>query len=126
MTLRKRGEVWHYDFWFQHRRYGGTTRQTSRADAAACEHEVKRRLRRQVAGLEAPPAAQAPRFQDWAEMHFQERRRQMARPEFLEDNLPVILRFWGGETQDPRRRGRSLSRSAPARSASESDLDRTI
>ncbi len=101
MTLRKRGEVWHYDFWFQHRRYAGTTHQTTRADAAGCEPQVKRRLRRQAAGLEPPPAAEAPRFQDWAEVHFQQRRRQMARPEFLEDNLRVILRFWGARPKAP-------------------------
>ena len=38
---------------------------------------------------------EAPRFQDWAEVHFSERRPQMTRPEFLEDNLRVILGFWG-------------------------------
>ena len=66
-----------------------------RRDAILCEQDVKRRVRRQSAGLEAPPAVEAPRFQDWAEVHFSERRPQMTRPEFLEDNLRVILRFWG-------------------------------
>ena len=66
-----------------------------RRDAILCEQDVKRRVRRQSAGLEAPPAVEAPRFQDWAEVHFRERRPQMTRPEFLEDNLRVILRFWG-------------------------------
>jgi integrase len=95
MSLVKRGDIWHYDFWFLGRRYVGTTRQTVKADASICEQEVKRRVRRQSAGLEGPPAAEAPRFQDWAEVHFRERRPQMTRPEFLEDNLRVILRFWG-------------------------------
>jgi hypothetical protein len=74
MSLCRRGDIWHYDFWFQGRRYVGTTRQTVKADALVCEHEVKRRIRRQSAGLEAPSAAVAPRFHDWAEVHFRERR----------------------------------------------------
>jgi integrase len=95
VSLWKRGDVWHYDFWFQGRRYSGSTRQTGRSDAAVCEHEVKRRLRRQAAGLEGPRAVEAPRFQDWAEIHFRERTQHMGRPEFLEHNLRTILRFWG-------------------------------
>ena len=88
MSVFKRGEIFHYDFWFQNRRYVGTTRQLVRRDAILCEQDVKRRVRRQSAGLEAPPAVEAPRFQDWAEVHFSERRPQMTRPEFLEDNPP--------------------------------------
>jgi integrase len=100
VSLWKRGEIWYYDFWFQGRRYSGSTRQIARSDAASCEHEVKRRLRRQAAGLEVPRAVEAPRFQDWAEIHFRERRPKMARPEFLEDNLRVILRFWGAKPKE--------------------------
>ena len=95
MSVFKRGDIFHYDFWFEGRRYVGTTRQTVRSDATSCEQDVKRRIRRQAAGLEGPPPAEAPRFQDWAEVHFHERRQHMTRPEFLEDNLRVILRFWG-------------------------------
>ena len=95
MSLWKRGDVWQFDFWFQGRRYAGSTRQSVRADAVVCEQEIKRRLRRQAAGLEGPAAAEAPRFQDWAEIHLRERSQHMARPEFLEHNLRTILRFWG-------------------------------
>ena len=76
----------------------GTTRQTVKA-VSVCEQEVKRRIRRHSAGLEGPPAAEAPRFQDWAEVDFRERRPQMTRPESLEDNLRVILRFWGARPE---------------------------
>ena len=55
MSVFKRGEIFHYDFWFQNRRYVGTTRQLVRRDAILCEQDVKRRVRRQSAGLEAPP-----------------------------------------------------------------------
>jgi integrase len=100
VSLLKRGDIWHYDFWFQGLRYAASTRQTARSDANACEQEVKRKLRRQLAGLEGPPAAEAPRFQDWAEVHFRERRQHMTRPEFLEHNLRTVLRFWGARPKD--------------------------
>jgi len=95
MSPYKRGSIWYDDFWFQGQRYVGTTRQTTKGDALACEQDVRRRLRRQAAGLGGPSAGQAPRFQDWAEVHFHERTQHMSRPEFLEDNIRVILRFWG-------------------------------
>jgi hypothetical protein len=83
MTLFKRGDIWQYDFWFLGRG-DATPRQTVKADASVCPQEVKaRRLRRRSAGLEGPRAAEAPRFQDWAEVHFRERRPQMTQPEFL-------------------------------------------
>ena len=97
MSLWKRGDVWQYDFWLAGRRHSGTTRQATKNDAAAYEQDVRRRIRRQAAGLEPPPTVEAPRFQDWAEVHFRERSQHMSRPEFLEDNLRVILRFWGSK-----------------------------
>ena len=95
MSPFKRGSIWYYDFWFQGRRFAGSTRQTTKGDATVFEQDIRRRLRRQVAGLEGPPVGDAPRFQDWAEVHFRERIHHMSRPEFLEDNIKVILRFWG-------------------------------
>jgi hypothetical protein len=56
-ALDERGDIFHYDFWFQGRRYVGTTRQTLRSDATICEQEVKRRVRRQSAGLVHPSDA---------------------------------------------------------------------
>jgi hypothetical protein len=37
MRVFKRGEIFHYDFWFQNRRYVGTTRQLVRRDVILCE-----------------------------------------------------------------------------------------
>ena len=113
MSVFKRGDIFHYDFWFQGRRYVGTTRQTLRTDATICEQEVKRRIRRQAAGLEGPPPAEAPRFQDWAEVHFRERCPHMTRPEFLEDNLRVVLRFWGAR---PKGTGTRMTRTTTSAS----------
>jgi hypothetical protein len=103
VSLWKRGEIWYYDFWFKGRRYSASTHQMVRSDAAACEQDTKRHVRRQAAGLEPPACVvEAPRFQDWAEIHFRERQPQMARPEFLEHNLRTILRFWGARPKgDP-------------------------
>ena len=50
VSLWKRGDIWHNDFWFQGRRYFGSTCQTVRGYATVCEQEVKRRVRRQSAG----------------------------------------------------------------------------
>ena len=100
VSLYKRGSVWYYDFWFQGGRYNASTGQITKSDAGQYESDLKRRLRRQRAGLEAPAPVASPRFQDWAEVHFRERAHQVTRPEFLEDNLTVILRFWGARPED--------------------------
>ena len=39
MSVFKRGDIFHYDFWFEGRRYVGTTRQRLRGDATICEQE---------------------------------------------------------------------------------------
>ena len=95
MSLYRRGDVWYYDFWFDGHRHNASTRQVIKAAAEQVERDLKRTCRRQLAGLEPPAQVQAPTFQDWAEVHFRERAQHMTRPEFLEDNLRVILRFWG-------------------------------
>lgn len=95
MSIYKRNDVWYYDFWLSGKRYAGSTRQRTKAAAQAVAEQEKSRARRREAGLEAPKRGPAPRFQDWAEIHFKERSQQMTRPEFLEDNLRVLLRFWG-------------------------------
>jgi hypothetical protein len=54
-----------------------------------------RLVRRRLAGLEPPPQALSPRFQDWAEVHYRERSQHMTRSDMLEHHLRVVLRFWG-------------------------------
>ncbi len=99
MSVYKRGGVWYYDFWLEGKRYAGSTRQRTKSDAQAVAERAKSKARRRAAGLEAAPRGPAPRFQDWAEVHFKERSQHMTRPEFLEDNLRVLLRFWGARPQ---------------------------
>lgn len=95
MNLYKRGGVWYYDFWLDGKRHNRSTRQRTKSDAQTVAEQEKRQARRRAAGLEAPTLGPAPRFQEWAEVHFGERSQHMTRPEFLEDNLRVILRYWG-------------------------------
>ena len=100
MSLYKRGSIWYYDFWFKGHRRNASTSQVTRSDAEQFERDIKRGLRRQLAGLEAPPAQAAPTFQDWAEVHYRERIRHITRPDFLEHSINVILRFWGTRPSD--------------------------
>jgi integrase len=95
VSLWKRGEVWYYDFWLDGKRYSASTRQVTKSDAEAVQDKAKRKARRRAAGLEPPPRTAAPRFQDWAEIHFLERKAHMTRPETLEHFMRVVLRFWG-------------------------------
>lgn len=95
MNLYKRGGVWYYDFWLNGKRHNRSTRQRIKSDGQIVAEQEKRQARRRAAGLEAPTRGPAPRFQEWAEVHFAERAQHMTRPEFLEDNLRVILRYWG-------------------------------
>ena len=100
MSLYKRGSIWYYDFWFKGHRRNASTSQVTRSDAEQFERDIKRGLRRQLAGLEAPPAQAAPTFQDWAEIHYRERIRHITRPDFLEHSINVVLRFWGTRPSD--------------------------
>ena len=100
LSLYKRGSIWYYDFWFKGHRRNASTSQVTRSDAEQFERDIKRGLRRQLAGLEAPPAQAAPTFQDWAEIHYRERIRHITRPDFLEHSINVVLRFWGTRPSD--------------------------
>ena len=76
MSLYKRGSIWYYDFWFQGGRHNASTGQMTKSDAEQYESDssdgsggswpASRRRRRWP----------VPRFQDWAEVHFRERRPQ--------------------------------------------------
>lgn len=97
MGLYRRGKVWYYRFHFLARRYEGSTRLTELAPAKAFEADLRRALRLQAAGLGAEFLPDTtPRFSDWAEIAFAYLAPRRKRPEALEDELRVVLRFWGG------------------------------
>ncbi len=94
MSLLKRGGVWHYDFWLHGRRYRSSTGQRDRLSAQEVETKLQTRLRRQAAGLE-PMEVTAPAFAEWAEIAFAAHAPTLQRPKTFEDQLRVLLRFWG-------------------------------
>jgi hypothetical protein len=101
MTLLKRGRIWHYDFWFRGRRYKATTHQTERQAALIVESELKKQLRLRLAGL---ATATAPSFTAWAGRYYAWARahpERVRRPETIDHQLRVLLRFWGRRPEDP-------------------------
>ena len=94
MSLVRRGDVWHYDFWFKGTRHRGSTLMTTRAEAAAVEAAAKTRLRRISMGLEVP-AAPAPSCADWFEVHYRHVASELGRPDQHAVYLRVLLRFFG-------------------------------
>lgn len=99
MTLVRRGDIWHYDFWFKGERYRGSTLMATRAEAEAVEAAAKTRLRRIAMGLEVP-AAPAPSCADWFEVHYRHVAQELQRPDQHAVYLRVLLRFFGPKPAD--------------------------
>jgi hypothetical protein len=55
MSVFKRGEIFQYDFWFQNRRYVGTTRQLARRDVILCEPDFAAHAGELVGGRPIEP-----------------------------------------------------------------------
>lgn len=96
--LPKGCKTYRYSFYIKKQRYTGSTDQITETDAEAWELERQRTIRRQLGGLEPTPAPSV-RIQDWAEVYYDrvltDTRLGITRPERVEDNLRVLLRFWG-------------------------------
>ncbi len=96
--------TYRYDFVIKKQRYTGSTEQITKKDAEEWELERKRKIRRQLGGLEAAPASTLP-IQKWAAIYFDrvkhDPRLGITRPERIADNLRVLLRFWGGQPSKP-------------------------
>ena len=88
---------WRYDFWWKNQRYSGSTDLTTRAEAEAFEDELRKKLRRRAAGLEASGPEDTPRFTEWAKvtLDYGTKRKKLKRPEQFAINLRMILGFWG-------------------------------
>lgn len=89
--------AYRYDFWLFGERHSGSAFVTSRSDAETFESNLKQKLRRRRAGLEAADASDTPRCTDWAAITYQHavKRKKLKRPEQFKTNLQMILRFWG-------------------------------
>lgn len=93
--------AYRYDFEFKGQRHAGSTGQTRKDLAELFEADLKRKLRERAGGFPVSPE-DTPRFQDWAETYFEHARKQMTRPERVEDLLRVVLRFWGARPERER------------------------
>jgi integrase len=89
--------VWSYEFMLRGERYRGSTGQLDKESATKWEIKEKERIRRVLAGLEAPAATEGIRFQEWAEKYFEIRSREVRRPERVDYLLRCVLRFWGAK-----------------------------
>ncbi len=93
--LPKGGKSYWYDFWFRGERHRSNTFQTSEVLARTVESNRRQKLRQQAGGVAVIEATDSPAISDFAE-HYQEHAdKRLGRPERVEDNLRVVLRFWG-------------------------------
>ena len=88
---------WRYDFWWRGERFQGNTDLLTKAEAKEVELELRKKLRRRRAGLEAADASDTPRFSVWAAvtLRHHKHRKKLKRPEQLQTNLRMALGFWG-------------------------------
>lgn len=90
-----------YDFWHLKRRHRSPRGFETKSEARDAEAELRRRLRRQAAGLEVGGTADSPAIHDWAEVymdHLERRGRSTDAPGFV---LRVVLRFFGRRPARP-------------------------
>lgn len=97
MSAYKRGKIYHYDFWFNGQRYRDTTQQLTRKAAEEVESKVKRELREIAAGIRIPTKDDSPRFAEWADVYLTDVQKRLARPDAVESQLTVVMRFWGAK-----------------------------
>jgi integrase len=84
----------------------GNTLQTTRAEALLVESDIRKKLRLRAGGIAPPDPDASPRFQEWAEVYLEHvltRRKDIKRPERIQDLLRVVLRFWGRRPPDDAR-----------------------
>ncbi|HKA57896.1 MAG TPA: tyrosine-type recombinase/integrase [Gemmatimonadales bacterium] len=103
MTVFKqsRGRSYRYDFWFNHQRYTGNTKQVTETDALLVEREIQLRLRHEAGGIAQFFPEETPRFQDWAETFIAKMIERLDRPDHPRWVTGVLLRFWGAKPRDP-------------------------
>src|SRR3954470_24877993 len=95
---------WRYDFWWRGDRYTAKTDLLTRGEAQEFELELRKKLRRRRAGLEAADASDTPLFSNWATLTYRhhKHRKNLKRPEQLQTNLRMAMAFWGARpSKDP-------------------------
>jgi hypothetical protein len=92
---RPESQVYQYKFLFRGTRYRGTTGQRPLDAARRFEIKEKNRVRETVAGIAPAVQTSGPSFQDFAELYYRDREKQVKRPDRIEDLTRVALTFWG-------------------------------
>lgn len=103
----EKGRGWRYDMRYLGHRYRSPRGFDTKRDAIDAEQVLRKKLKRQAAGLDPEPdARRSPRFNEWAGIYLafvQERARLglIKRPEIIQGNLRVVLRFFGAPPTPP-------------------------
>jgi integrase len=93
--LPKGSKSYWYDFWFRGERHRGNTHLTRPEKARIVEGNRRQKLREQAAGIAVLDPSDSPLISDFAEDYYEHAAKRLTRPERVEDNLRVLLRFWG-------------------------------
>lgn len=93
--LPKGGKAYWYDFWFRGDRFRANTFVTRLDQARIVEANKRQKLREQAAGIAVLDASDSPHISDFAEHYFEHAQKRLTRPDRVEDNLRVVLRFFG-------------------------------
>ena len=112
MSVYRRNNLWHYDFWLQGRRFHSPKGYAVKSDAVEAEAHVRRVETRRASGLEALDASETPYFTDWAAVAFrwQRDRKGLKRPDQVQLTYRMILAFWGAKpARDPVDGGESFA-----------------
>lgn len=92
-------KTYQYDFWYGGVHHKDNTHQTTEADARLVEARIKLELRKQRGGIAEPPPS--PTIASWAGVYYthcvklQKRTGRPKRLEKIDENLRVVLRFFG-------------------------------
>lgn len=95
VSKRPNWRTWRYDFKFLGKRYEGSTYQTTRADAELVEREKQLQLRHKAGGISQFFPSETTRFQEWASIFLDYKRKHLDRPDHVQWVTGVLMRFFG-------------------------------
>jgi integrase len=94
-----------FDFWYAGQHHKGNTYQENKDDAKLVEARLKLQLRKERGGIAEPPAS--PSIAAWAGTYYAHCEKRQARTgepkrlDRIDENLRVVLRFFGARPSDP-------------------------
>ena len=95
--LKKRGDIWHYDFTYKGVRYRNTTLCRLKSDAQAVEDQVRRDLREaaQLGGVHQPAEVT---LEEAADLWFEARQKSLKSAPTTAHRIKIMLRCFGPQT----------------------------